>query len=61
MVVAKPWVDASLAEQGAKVTSTAFSAMRVVPDGTLTQMRASIDDALSDGHSRTTYHEQRLS
>ena len=49
MVVARSFVEASLAQLGSTAKSTAFAAMLVIPDGSPSQMRASIDDAVGGG------------
>jgi hypothetical protein len=49
MVVAKSFVEASLAELGRGAKSTAFAAMLVVPDGSPDAMRGAIDEAVAGG------------
>ena len=49
MVVAKSFVEGSLAGLGTTAKSTAFAAMLVIPDGTPAQMLASIDGAVRGG------------
>jgi hypothetical protein len=49
MVVAKSWVEASIADLGRGSTMTAFAAMLVVPDGSPDAMRATIDKAVEGG------------